>query len=1032
VRPVDVGANYYGDPQGPVYGAVQGDPILPDIDYSKKWLQRGAVVVPNLFRLTDHLATGTPWQDTWAFPKFWVNGYRLGQHTLTNAIPNLLRGKESLFTVDLATSHERVQGAQVWVEWNGQRVDTADPSPLTLVRDTGRRAVILRSAASTVDFFLPPAEGDTATLKLWLDTTALIGFESTGGGELQQLLALTVTLKAPPPLMGIHIVPVTVDGVRPSISGVRATLESVTPAMLPVVPENLRISATGYSPAWTGAYVPTAVLVNVVATDLVRYRSAMRYDPVEFPKGELMDFVVGVMPAGSMGGGDGVYLNLRHRIILVDENKPEAIFHELGHAIGLYTRTEQYGWFNYPPNGRPVEGVTLFLNQATTSNPTVNGVFVGDPGRVLHTPSSGQWWHDPHLVVVDVMGNTAPFWPHPNTLASFEDAFYHLATEPRPPALMLLADPELRRVVVTVETERVEVTEISVYQDERRCAAYRPLIETARLSPRDAFTGLVGGTSGEPEVTAGALPLCMTADVLSYAPGDIELCLMPIDENGIMPEYEQCQRVLAPEEVNTARQSDMAVLFYDVPVSATRYSLVTTRSQAPSLVLSSSAALTVTLLAPSEGAMLTDTVTLRWDSAATLRDPEVPTGQPLLHQVAYSSDGGVTWSPVGMPVEGDSVVLSTGFLPSGDPLAFRVTVSDGFLTADDQVSGLQAPQRLPEAAIHSPQDGDRAEPGYVWRLQGWGWDNEASAPLAGTWRSSRDGELGSASVLNGVVLSPGAHVLTYAVIDGLGAKSEAVVTVTVEAMPTVDLALAPDALALTMPWRDPVVVAAPLLQTGILQTATLALRNTGMAVTATLQLFVQPPGAAERLIAEETLSLMPFETCFVGGAFTATVTGTHHFRGVVMALSPVDGDTTNDARAWEIVAVGPARLVPSADTVEFTAPAGTPVDRVITLQNTGGLGLIVRQVALEQGTALITGFRLWGDGCSGTPLLPDATCQVAVRYTPTEGVEEQVRLEISSTDPESPAQEVVLNGKVGELVGMEVYVYLPLVLRTAP
>lgn len=377
------------------------------------------------------------------------------------------------------------------------------------------------------------------------------------------------------------------------------------------------------------------------------------------------------------------------------------------------------------------------------------------------------------------------------------------------------------------------------------------------------------------------------------------------------------------------------------------------------------------------------------------------------------------------------MVLSTGFLPSGDPLAFRVTVSDGFLTAEDQVSGLQAPQRRPEATIHSPQAGDRAEPGYAWQLQGWGWDNEAGASLPGAWRSSLDGELGSGPVLN-VVLSPGSHVLTYTVTDGLGAKTGAGVTVTVAAMPTVDLALAPDALALTVPGRDPVVVAAPRLQMGIVQTATLALRNTGMAVTAMLQLFVQPPRGAECLIVEETLSLVPFETRFVGGAFTATVTSTHRFRGVVTAISPLDSDTSNDVREWEIVAVGPAKLVPSADTVEFAAPAGTPVDRVITLQNTGGLGLIVQHVALEQDAALTTGFRLWGDGCSGTPLLPNATCQVTVRYTPTEGVEEQVRLEISSTDLEAPAQEVVLNGRVGELVDLRMYVYLPLVLRTAP
>ncbi len=165
-------------------------------------------------------------------------------------------------------------------------------------------------------------------------------------------------------MVGIHIVPVTVDLVTPSIRAMRATLESVTPAMLPVTAQNLRISATGYSPAWSSAAMPTAVLLNAVATDLVRYRRTMQYDPVEFPTGALMDFVVGVMPAGSMGGGDGVYMNLRQRIVLVDESKPEAVFHELGHAIGLHNLIEQYSWPKYPPNGQPVEGVTLLYEPA--------------------------------------------------------------------------------------------------------------------------------------------------------------------------------------------------------------------------------------------------------------------------------------------------------------------------------------------------------------------------------------------------------------------------------------------------------------------------------------------------------------------------------------------------------------------------------------------------------------------------------------------------------------------------------------------
>ncbi|MCJ7738808.1 MAG: hypothetical protein MUQ10_16090, partial [Anaerolineae bacterium] len=579
--------------------------------------------------------------------------------------------------------------------------------------------------------------------------------------------------------------------------------------------------------------MPTGLLVNLVATDLVRYRSAMRYDPVEFPKGELMDFVVGVMPAGSMGG-DGVYMNLRQGVVLVDEDKPEAVFHEMGHAVGLYNLVEQYSWPRYPPNGRPVEGVTLFLNQATTSNATVNSVFMGGSGRVVHTPAPGQWWHDPFLVVVDVMGNADPFWPHPDTLKSFESYFYSLA-EPRPTVTQAAADESLRRVIVTVDTERVEITETSWSFGERRCAAYRPLIETARLMPRDAFTGVTGGAVDDPDVIQDALPLCLAGDAWTSAAGDIELCLWPIDAGGdiiIMPEPDVCRRLLAPEEVNTARQRDVSVLFFDVPLSAARVSLVTTRAQADPLLLTSSAALSVDLLTPTAGQTLTDTVTLRWHAEATLRDPAEPTGQPLLHQVSHSSDGGVTWSLVGMPVEGDSIVLSTDSLPSGAPLAFRVTVSDGFLTKADQVTGLVVPRRAPEVAIISPHDGDRAPAGHAWSLQAWGWDREAGTSAAGTWRSSRDGVLGSGPALSAVVLSPGTHVLTYTVVDGLGASGEAHVSARVEAMPTVDLTIAPDALSIAMPWRDPVVTAAPRLAVGTPQTATVKLRNTGVAVTA--------------------------------------------------------------------------------------------------------------------------------------------------------------------------------------------------------
>ena len=329
--------------------------------------------------------------------------------------------------------------------------------------------------------------------------------------------------------------------------------------------------------------------------------------------------------------------------------------------------------------------------------------------------------------------------------------------------------------------------------------------------------------------------------------------------------------------------------------------------------------------------------------------------------------------------------------------------------------------------ILSPESGDRAAPGYGWRLQAYAWDG-SGAPISGTWRSSVDGALGSGPALDGVVLNPGTHRITYTVTDGAGVSAEAEVTVVVGDMATVDLAIAADALAISMPWRDPVVVGEPLLRTGLPQAVSLAVRNTGAEVTTTLRLYVLPPGGSGRLLAEETLHLAPFESRRIGGAFTASAAGVRRFRGVVTVESPVDGQPSNNERQWNVTATSPAVLSAGDDTVTFTAPPGTPVDRTIALTNTGGLGLIVQQAALQSGAETSTGFRLWADGCSGAALAPGEACRVTVRYTPASGVEEQVRLKIASTDPASPAQDVLLLGRVGE-IERPLGVHLPLVMR---
>lgn len=1027
----NIGPNYYGDYSGPRYILPADRQPLPNVEYRTKWLQRGAGVLAPPFNASNMTfqQTGLGLNDTRIAPKFWLNNFRLGQHVIGTGTPSIIRGKESLYTIDLVTTHNELHGAKVWVIWNGERVEATSGLQPPLRRDHGERAFLYRYARTSIDFILPPVDsGDSATLELWLDSREI---EGHSGGELRKLQELSVVLRAPPGPIGIHLVPVTVNGVTPSLRRTRTSIAGLMPAIFPVTSDNVQISSTSYSPSFSDRYVPTSFFLNVIANDLLRYKLALQYDPVDYPRGELMDFVIGVMPAGSLAGADGVYMNLRRGVIMVDAGQPDAFFHEMGHAIGLYRLREQYNWPFYPPSGRPVEGYTLFLNHATVASSQVLTLFPTANGRVHHAPQDFQWWHDPSGQVVDVMGNQRRFWPHPSTLQSFEDYFYQLgSTRPLPSAStqMLQASDELRRVLLTMETERVERVE-GTLEGERRCVTYRPIPETLRLFAREGARVGVDRPAVEPEVVGdAALPLCLK-DVRSpffHPAGDIQLCLMPIGpDDDIMPEYQQCQRVLAPDLVHTSRQRDLAFFSFDVPRDAVAYSLVSQRGQLPAVVIQASATLDLQLLAPQTGATLSDTVTLRWQGTQTPRDPERPSGQPLLYQIAVSSDNGATWQEVGLPVEGDQVTLSTEALPAGEAIALRVSASDGFQFAHAQVTGLRLAPRRPEVEILSPQPGDYASPDQPWMLRAWGWDVEANAPLIGTWHSSLDGSLGSGSLLTGVRLSAGRHQLSYRVTDGRGVEASAAIEVRVAATPGRNLALAADALHLTMPWRDPVVVGPPQLRVGSPQTATLTLRNPGVAMTATLRLALQPPTGAERQLASTTFWFEPFETYIFSVPMSATQVGAYRLRGEVVAHTATGAVASTHERNWSIEALSAPALTPNATSIQFSAPPGDPVYRTLTLRNTGGQSLIVEQVTLRQTEQNPQPFQIWVDNCSNLGLTPTESCQVTIQFIAATGVDATAEIEVTATDP-GQQHTIALNGAVGTHSDT---LYLPLVVR---
>lgn len=136
-----------------------------------------------------------------------------------------------------------------------------------------------------------------------------------------------------------------------------------------------------------------------------------------------------------------------------------------------------------------------------------------------------------------------------------------------------------------------------------------------------------------------------------------------------------------------------------------------------------------------------------------------PEGGPLFTTVSWSKDGGQTFSPAAVEVNGQSVTLQGASLPSGR-IVIRVEVSDGFNVSSDTVEVTIPPKPI-EPIIMEPRSGTPLSSNIPVRLSG-----SATLPGGGwvepgdlSWSSDLDGELGQGDSIV-VLLSKGTHQLT--------------------------------------------------------------------------------------------------------------------------------------------------------------------------------------------------------------------------------------------------------------------------------
>lgn len=167
------------------------------------------------------------------------------------------------------------------------------------------------------------------------------------------------------------------------------------------------------------------------------------------------------------------------------------------------------------------------------------------------------------------------------------------------------------------------------------------------------------------------------------------------------------------------------------------------------------------------------THTLTWDGFDLDSDP-------LSYSLFYSYDGGATWDLLASEISTSSLDVLTDSLAGSSDIRFRVVVTDGVNTSQDETDEtISVPNKLPTATILSPLLNEAYLPGGLVVLNGIGVDLEdGTLPDENLfWSSNRQGSLATGPSVGLNSLLPGWHTITMTVVDLHGALASSSVQI---------------------------------------------------------------------------------------------------------------------------------------------------------------------------------------------------------------------------------------------------------------
>jgi hypothetical protein len=184
--------------------------------------------------------------------------------------------------------------------------------------------------------------------------------------------------------------------------------------------------------------------------------------------------------------------------------------------------------------------------------------------------------------------------------------------------------------------------------------------------------------------------------------------------------------------------------------------------------------LTVTIDGPRGS--LTERVAVTWKA----HQPD----RRMRYMLRYSHDGGRTWRVIAPNAPEDGVEFDPTRFPGGDRCLLQIVASSGIRTAVSESDPFSVPVKPRRAFILSPEAGIVVSEGDAITFLGGGFSPDFGvAEMEDTlWTSNIDGILGTGWEVITPTMSPGLHLITLTISDGIEARASAAITVEVKPM----------------------------------------------------------------------------------------------------------------------------------------------------------------------------------------------------------------------------------------------------------